>query len=154
MRRRDVRPARGEGTLDRRASFRSPRPCRSLVAAHRARSRARLDETAATTTRLRRRRRRTAGASPAPASFQRSSLRWPCVSPTQDASASARTYTGRAPAPSRVHCCDITLPTIHPPRRHIAEKFTTFQTQATSRVRPPARARAHTHARTLSPVRR
>lgn len=42
----------------------------------------------------------------------------------------------------------MTLVTIHPPRRHIAEKFTTFQTQATSRVRPPARARA------LSPVRR
>lgn len=36
----------------------------------------------------------------------------------------------------------MTLVTIHPPRRHIAEKFTTFQTQATSRVRPPARARA------------
>lgn len=42
----------------------------------------------------------------------------------------------------------MTLVTIHPPRRHIAEKFTTFQTQATSRVRPLARARA------LSPVRR
>lgn len=42
----------------------------------------------------------------------------------------------------------MTLVTIHPPRRHIAEKFTMFQTQATSRVRPPARARA------LSPVRR
>lgn len=64
------------------------------------------------------------------------------VSPTQDASAGARSCFARAFAPRRVHCCDMTLVTIHPPRRHIAEKFTTFQTQATPRVRPPARARA------------
>lgn len=64
------------------------------------------------------------------------------VSPIQDASAGARSRFARAFAPRRVHRCDMTLVTIHPPRRHIAEKFTTFQTQATPRVRPPARARA------------
>lgn len=122
-----------------------------MVAAQSARSRARrrlVGETAATTTRARRRRRRAAVASP-PASFQRSSSSAPAVrvADTQDAAAAGapRTYSARAPAPRRVHRCDMTLlVTIHPPRRHIAETSTTSSKHERPRecARPPARARA------------